>query len=571
MKRRPPKRLGVGLAVFPPLTLLLFMGPILAGLAGTLLPAFGWLPALGGDGLSLEPWRALLAEPGVGRAMAISLTVGFGATLLSLILALVMIIALYDRPAFGGIRRFLAPALAVPHAAFAIGFAFLLAPSGWLARLASPWLTGWDLPPDLMILRDPNGLALMVVLTIKETFFLLLVSLAALGHIDAERRLTVARVMGYRPAAAWLKAVLPALYPQIRLPVYAVLATGLSIVDVSLIVGPTAPPPLAVLLFDWFRDFDLGLRFMAAAGAVLQLLLAAAAIGLWRLGEKTAAWLARAWLVNGGRGTAWGARLLRHAGGGGAALVYGSTALALAVLALWAVGGAWPWPAARPETLSLDAFARALPLLGRPFFNTLLVGLVSTAAALFLVIGSLEYEVRSERFIGRRGMLVLYLPLLLPQIGFLFGVQVLWIVLAWDGGILAVGWTHLLFVLPFVYLVLSDPYRTLDPRIARSARSLGASPLRVLVAVKLPLLIRSLMTALAIGFAVSVAQYLPTLFAGGGRVPTLTTEAVALAAGADRRLLGIFALLQALLPLAVFALALTLPGVLARNRRGLAQ
>lgn len=571
LRRRPAGRVSAGLAVFPPLTLLLFLGPILAGLAGTLLPAFGWLPALGGQAISFEPWRALLAEPGVGRAVLISLTVGLGSTALALALTLAILIALYDRPAFRSVQRLLAPALAVPHAAFAIGFAFLLAPSGWLARLASPWLTGWDLPPDLMILQDPNGLALMAVLTIKETFFLLLVSLAALGQIDAGRRLTVARVMGYRPAAAWLKAVLPALYPQIRLPVYAVLATGLSIVDVALIVGPTAPPPLAVLLFDWFRDFDLGLRFTAAAGAVLQLLLAAVAIGLWRLGEKMTARLARAWLVNGGRGGGRAARLLRLAGGAGAALVYGSTALALAVLALWALSGVWRWPNALPEALSLDTLVRAAPLLGRPFLNTLLVGLASTALALLLVIGSLEYEVRSERSIGRRGLLLLYLPLLLPQIGFLFGVQVMWITLGWDGGLPAVAWTHLLFVLPFVYLALADPYRTLDPRIARSARSLGASPLRVLLCVKLPLLIRPLMTALAIGFAVSVAQYLPTVFAGGGRTPTLTTEAVALAAGADRRLLGVFAFLQALLPLAVFTLALALPGLLARNRRGLAQ
>jgi putative thiamine transport system permease protein len=43
-----------------------------------------------------------------------------------------------------------------------------------------------------------------------------------------------------------------------------------------------------------------------------------------------------------------------------------------------------------------------------------------------------------------------------------------------------------------------------------------------------------------VGFAVSVAQYLPTLFVGAGRFNTVTTEAVTLAgrrpALADRRL-----------------------------------
>ena len=58
-----------------------------------------------------------------------------------------------------------------------------------------------------------------------------------------------------------------------------------------------------------------------------------------------------------------------------------------------------------------------------------------------------------------------------------------------------------------------------------------------------------------IGFAVSVAQYLPTVFAGNGLVATLTTEAVTLASGADRRVVGAYATLQALLPMAGFAVA----------------
>ena len=67
----------------PWLTAALFLGPIGAGLAGTLLPAFGWLPALGGVAFSLEPWRMLLAAPGLPRAVLLTLVTGFAATLLS--------------------------------------------------------------------------------------------------------------------------------------------------------------------------------------------------------------------------------------------------------------------------------------------------------------------------------------------------------------------------------------------------------------------------------------------------------------------------------------------------------
>jgi putative thiamine transport system permease protein len=140
-----------------------------------------------------------------------------------------------------------------------------------------------------------------------------------------------------------------------------------------------------------------------------------------------------------------------------------------------------------------------------------------------------------------------------------------------EGGYFAVVWSHLLFVLPYVFLSLADPWRALDPRYARTAVCLGASPAKVLFCVKLPMLLRPLLIATAVGFAVSVGQYLPTLFAGAGRITTLTTEAVTLAAGADRRVIGVYAFLQSLLPLLVYALALLLPAAVYANRRGLAR
>ena len=81
------------------------------------------------------------------------------------------------------------------------------------------------------------------------------------------------------------------------------------------------------------------------------------------------------------------------------------------------------------------------------------------------------------------------------------------------------------------------------------------------------MLLRPILIAFAVGFAVSVAQFLPTLFAGGGRFATLTTEAVSLAGGADRRVIGVHALLQGVTPLLVFAAALFGPAWLFRDRR----
>ena len=95
---------------------------------------------------------------------------------------------------------------------------------------------------------------------------------------------------------------------------------------------------------------------------------------------------------------------------------------------------------------------------------------------------------------------------------------------------------------------------------------MGSSPTRNLFRIKLPVLIKPLLVAIAIGFSVSLAQYLPTIFAGGGRFSTLTTEAVSYASSGDRRIIGVFAFLQSILPLIGISLALFIPKLVYRHR-----
>ncbi|MGL4405005.1 MAG: ABC transporter permease, partial [Notoacmeibacter sp.] len=65
----------------PPLTIGLLTIPVLAGLIGTVLPAFGYLPALGGVAFSTQPFSALFAEPGIFRSAWLSLFTGVAASL----------------------------------------------------------------------------------------------------------------------------------------------------------------------------------------------------------------------------------------------------------------------------------------------------------------------------------------------------------------------------------------------------------------------------------------------------------------------------------------------------------
>jgi putative thiamine transport system permease protein len=242
---------------------------------------------------------------------------------------------------------------------------------------------------------------------------------------------------------------------------------------------------------------------------------------------------------------------------------------AMVVLGLWAFAASWRFPAGLPPAWTLATWQAQLPGLTQPAWVTLWLGVAATLLALVLSVACLE----NERRIGAppaRAMALLYLPLLVPQLSFLFGMQTMLVRADLDGGAAALVWAHVIFVLPYVFLSLADPWRALDARLLRSAACLGAPPWRVFVRVTLPVLARPLLAAAAVGFAVSAGLYLPTIFAGAGRVASLTTEAITLSSGSDRRILAVTALAQTALPLAAYALAVWLPTAWARRRQGMA-
>lgn len=553
-------------AFFPTLTLMILIGPVLAGLFGVVLPAF----AIGDPaGANLVPWRSLAEWRGLGLSVWLSLKTGVLSTFGALCLAMLLTAGWQGTRVFTFVRGALSPLLSVPHVAAALGLAFVVAPSGWVARSFSPWATGWERPPDLLILQDSGGWALTFGLITKELPFLLLMILAALPQTQPEERLHLSRALGYGRVWGWCLAVWPDVYRQIRLPVYAVLAYGMSNVDVSLVLGPSTPPVLSMRILDAMTDPDLGLRSPAAAAALLQLVLVAAALMLWRSGEALAAAGLRWWLWHGARGAGIGDHIIRRAGLGLAGLAVLGVFSGLFAHMVWSVAGRWRFPDALPETLKLGTWSRALPAIWEVSLLTLGLAAVVTALALCLVLGCLETEQRGGRRMGQGGLFLLYLPLIIPQITFIPGLQVLFLSLVIDRGIAPVILAHLVFVLPYVFLSLSGPYRSWDRRIGTVAAALGASKSRIFWRLRLPMMFAPILTAAAVGVAVSVGQYLPTLLMSGGRVSTLATEALALSSGGNRRVIGAWGLALTLIAWAPFLLALLLPRVAFRNRKGM--
>lgn len=545
----------------PRFLLILLILPVLGGLISVLLPAFGYAPALSQYNINLQGFNALWQTAGLGKMATLSITTGLISTLLAFAITTMVLAAFFNSIWLIRIQRLLSPILVIPHAAAAIAVGFLIAPSGMFSRLLSPWLSGWELSPQGVFPHDPYGMSIILGLTLKELPFLLLMALGVLAQPELGKKLRnqhkVALNLGYYPIVAFFKVILPSLYPLLRLPILAVLAYASASVEMPLILGPNTPPTLAVAIMHWFNDVDLNLRIKASAGALLQLALTGGLLLIWIVGEKAIKALFTHSTTNGKRnygGDFWQKTTVIIT-----SLVISCILLAFLGLVMWSVAGYWRFPSVVPEQFVLLHFQSALIQMGTPLFNTFTIGIITTLIAIVLTLLCLESEQLNDKPISSFTSLIIYLPLLVPSISFLFGLVWLQQLISHQNAFFNVILSHLLFVLPYVFLSLASSYRRLDKRFSHVAASLGATPCKVFLQVKLPQLFAPILIATALGLAISFGQYLPTLLVGGGRIATVTTEAVALANGASRRTSAVYAMMQMALPLIGFILAWVLP------------
>ena len=517
------------------------------------VPSLGVVASAAAAALHTDAWNALWRDPQLPPALAMTLWTGLAATALAITLAALLLSLSFPGARWERVVKALAPMLAVPHAAFAIGLAFLIAPSGWLVRAFSPWATGFDAPPAWATTQDPWGLGLIAVLVVKEVPFLLWAAATQLRRADTaarwSRELDVATSMGYAAHTAWWRIVWPQLWPRLGGPLLAVLAYSLTVVDMALVIGPTTPPTLAVLVWQWLLDADATINAQGAAASwLLASVVAALAGALWAV-PALLRWRSR-W-TSGHRSAS---SPVLHSRPLLLVTLAALPALYLAVMLALAVGsvsGVWPFPRLLPDSFSWQGW-QSVAASAQTVWTTCVLALVSSVTALAWAVAWLEYAPAQLDAQLRR---LIYLPLLLPSVLWVVGLHRLSLAWGIDGQASGLWLAHSLAATPYVLIALSPAYLNFDTRYASIAASLQKSRWRFLVRIKWPLLKASLSAALAVGFAVSVAQYLPTLFVGAGRFATVTTEAVTLASGAQRSLTAAYAWLQWLLPALVFGMA----------------
>ncbi len=538
------------------LFVVIFAAPLLMASIGMLLPAFGFIELGQWQAPSLSAWQALIKSPGLGRSVLLSLMSGLLATIFSFALSQAFVTWRYRKQhgyLFDSLSRLL---LAAPHVSMAVATAFLLTPSGFLARLISPWLTDWQRPADYLLPNDPYAGSLILGLVLKETAFLLVVSMIAVNQIKPKQHLDVARSLGYSFAQSWVFVVIPEIIRRIRLSIFIVLAFSVSAVEQALVLGPNQPPTFSVKLLQWFSDGDLLSQQPLAAGSVLLVMMTGLAFVIWRFFEGIVKGIFKQLAYEGYRQKIWSivVMVLSRL----AALLIVVATMSLLILCLQSLTQGWRFPDLIPSGWSLSVWSYNSDLLVPALVKTLWLGLLSALVSVALALTWLEANPFTQRF---RHLMkwITFIPLFAPQVSIMFGLSLGWNIMRIDGFWFTVLWAHVLFCLPYAWLMLADSFNAIDRRLIQTARTLGASRFRVFFDIKLPLLKQPIANAIALTFLVSASLYLPTLFAGGGRFSTVTIETMALAGSGNRRLLGALTVVQMILPLVALLLAKWLP------------
>jgi len=204
--------------------------------------------------------------------------------------------------------------------------------------------------------------------------------------------------------------------------------------------------------------------------------------------------------------------------------IVASAVLPMIPMIVWCFSSGWYFPNLIPEEWSIrgwvyitEPYSRAFPAL----LNSLLIAGAVTLIAFPIGIPAARalglYKFRGKRIVEY----LILAPLIVPELPMAIGIHILFIKYGLANTLFGVMIIHLILVVPYVVLVLAGVFANYGPETEQSARTLGASPLRVFFYVTLPAIFPGMVVGGLFAFIRSWRTYVFTLIIGGGVVETL--------------------------------------------------
>lgn len=195
----------------------------------------------------------------------------------------------------------------------------------------------------------------------------------------------------------------------------------------------------------------------------------------------------------------------------------------LGILVVRAAADVWRAPAIVPQrwgTRALDYVASGSAGTLRALVISVVVALVTTVVAVVIGWSAARFlSTRRGPWFGVAATLIT-LPLLVPEFATGTGLAAWFIRLGLADTRTGLVLSHLVYVLPYVVLLLAPGFRPEVTDLEEAAAAHGANHAQRLWHVTIPAVRAPLATAALLGFLVSLSQYGTSLAVGGG-IPTL--------------------------------------------------
>lgn len=481
---------------------------------------------------SLENYARLVSEPRIRSAIANSLLIGFGTSLLSAVVGttLAWLVTRTDMPLKKHFRILnLVPFFMSPFVG-ALAWRVLAAPnSGTLNRI---WLS---IPGAERPLFDIYSMAGIIwVLALFYTPYVYLFAIGTLQRMNQQLE-EAARMSGASLRAIVTRITLPLSAPAILFGTLITFITSVGIFDVPILLGVpaginTIPTQIAEEL-----NFPADFGITAAVGSFLLVLTALGVLAITKYIKG------RDFVTVGGRGfdgSVLKIGRLRYVGLG-FQLGYILIAVAIPMIALLMVSVSTFWDGTlNLNRLTLTNYERVLfhyPLALRALRNSFILATVgaTVGAALAFVVA---YVVTRSRLLGRQVIdYVSMFPVGIPGIVFALGVLLMWIKSPLYGtlGILLLAYVGRF--IPFAIRILQSSFLSLHPELEEAGKVAGATWHQILRRVLIPLTMPGLVSAWIILFIVFVRELSVTVLLWQ---PGTEVLSIALLTASRERLVG---------------------------------
>ena len=532
--------------------------PIFSGFCGTILQSLGYFFAEDNQ-FTFVFFKNLIHLPGLKKSVFLTIFVGFISTLISLIISQIILLKLFSTNYYFKLQKLIIPLVAFPHVTMAVGVTFLFSSSGFFSRMNSFFFTGLDRPPNSTLFPDDYGFFLILGLVLKETPFFLLMSVNILAQFKSNLIFNLGKTLNHVSFGSWIYFIFPQIYKKLKVSIIIVLIFSASVVDMSYFLAPSTPSTLSIRILELYEKTDSINIALVSCMSLLQFIVIVGLIIFWLIVEIFTKRIKIFFLIIFPRTKIFLENIFFIT----SFLIMSISILCIFLSVFWAFSQNWSFPNLIPNDYTFENFSNFANNFYISFWNTVYISAIASFLSCFIILIWLEVT-DLINFRNKFIEFVFFVPLLIPELSFLLGISYILIRNDLNGSIFSLVYVEVLYIIPYSFLILAPAFRDINQNYIELGKTFQKSNLKIFLFIKLRLITKVIFLSLAVGMLVSIGLYTPVYFIGEGEISTLSIEMINLSFSGNRKDLGVFTIIQMVLPIFILCIIFYISKVLVK-------